>query len=53
MSWIVAVGAGAGLGLAYFGGLWLTVCRRGEPARAARSWFPWAARSGSPCWGPG
>jgi F1F0 ATPase subunit 2 len=27
MSWIVAVGAGAGLGLAYFGGLWLTVCR--------------------------
>jgi len=25
MSWIVAVGAGAGLGLAYFGGLWLTV----------------------------
>jgi len=25
MSWIVAVSAGAGLGLAYFGGLWLTV----------------------------
>ena len=25
MSWIVAVGAGAGLGLFYFGGLWLTV----------------------------
>ena len=25
MNWIVAVGAGAGLGLAYFGGLWLTV----------------------------
>jgi F1F0 ATPase subunit 2 len=25
MIWITAVGAGAGLGLAYFGGLWLTV----------------------------
>jgi F1F0 ATPase subunit 2 len=27
VSWIVAVGAGTGLGLAYFGGLWLTVRR--------------------------
>ena len=26
MSWIVAAGAGVGLGLVYFGGLWLTVC---------------------------
>jgi F1F0 ATPase subunit 2 len=25
MNWSVAIGAGAGLGLAYFGGLWLTV----------------------------
>jgi F1F0 ATPase subunit 2 len=25
MNWAVAFGAGAGLGLAYFGGLWLTV----------------------------
>lgn len=25
MNWIVALSAGAGLGLAYFGGLWLTV----------------------------
>jgi F1F0 ATPase subunit 2 len=25
MSWIMATGVGAGLGLAYFGGLWLTV----------------------------
>ncbi len=25
MNWIVAVSAGAGLGLAYFGGLWFTV----------------------------
>jgi F1F0 ATPase subunit 2 len=39
MSWIVAVSAGAVLGLAYFGGLWFTVnsvARR--PARAA--WIP-------------
>lgn len=39
MSWIVALGAGLGLGLAYFGGLWLTVLsvvRR--PSRAA--WVP-------------
>ncbi|MFI5457468.1 MAG: ATP synthase subunit I [Isosphaerales bacterium] len=36
MSWVVAVSAGAGLGFAYFGGLWLTVrnlVRR--PERAA------------------
>ena len=32
MNWIAAVGAGAGLGLAYFGGLWLTVRRRGAPS---------------------
>ena len=39
MRWLVAVVAGAGLGLAYFGGLWLTVAgvvRR--PSRAA--WVP-------------
>jgi F1F0 ATPase subunit 2 len=35
MIWIAAVGAGAGLGLAYFGGLWLTV--RGVVSRPARS----------------
>jgi F1F0 ATPase subunit 2 len=39
LSWVVAIGVGAGLGLAYFGGLWLTVLsvvRR--PSRAA--WIP-------------
>jgi F1F0 ATPase subunit 2 len=39
MNWIVAVSAGAGLGLVYFGGLWMTVIgvvRR--PSRAA--WVP-------------
>ena len=39
MNWAVAAGAGAGLGLAYFGALWLTVVgvvRR--PSRAA--WVP-------------
>lgn len=35
MMWIQAVGAGAGLGLAYFGGLWLTV--RGLVRRPDRS----------------
>ena len=37
MMWIAAVGAGAGLGLAYFGGLWLDVRRlgRGGAARFA------------------
>ena len=35
MIWIAAVGAGAALGLAYFGGLWLTV--RGVVSRPARS----------------
>ena len=35
MIWIAAVVAGAGLGLAYFGGLWLTV--RGVVGRPARS----------------
>jgi F1F0 ATPase subunit 2 len=35
MMWIAAVGAGAGLGLAYFGGLWLTV--RGVVNRPSRS----------------
>jgi F1F0 ATPase subunit 2 len=36
MMWIAAVGVGAGLGLAYFGSLWLTV--RGvvnQPSRSA------------------
>lgn len=39
MSWIIAGSAGAGLGLAYFGGLWLTiksVVR--QPRRAV--WLP-------------
>jgi len=39
MSWLAAMGAGVGLGLAYFGGLWLTVvivvCRSSRPA-----WVP-------------
>jgi hypothetical protein len=35
MMWIAAVGAGAGLGLAYFGALWLTV--RGVVSRPSRS----------------
>ena len=35
MIWITAVGTGAGLGLAYFGGLWLTV--RGVVNRPSRS----------------
>jgi F1F0 ATPase subunit 2 len=39
MSWIVAVGAGAGLGLAYFGGLWWTVVGVvRQPSRAV--WVP-------------
>jgi len=39
MNWIVAVSAGAGLGLAYFGGLWLTVAGVvRQPSRAA--WVP-------------
>jgi hypothetical protein len=39
MSGILAIGVGAGLGLAYFGGLWLTVCRVvGRPSWAA--WVP-------------
>lgn len=37
MIWITAVGAGAGLGLAYFGGLWLTV--RSVVSRPSRSAF--------------
>lgn len=35
MIWIAAIGAGAALGLAHFGGLWLTV--RGVVDRPARS----------------
>ena len=35
MIWVAAVVAGAGLGLAYFGGLWLTV--RGVVGRPARA----------------
>ena len=35
MIWIAGIGAGAGLGLAYFGGLWLTV--RGVVGRPDRS----------------
>jgi F1F0 ATPase subunit 2 len=35
MMWIAAVGAGAGLGLAYFGGLWITV--RSVVSRPTRS----------------
>ena len=36
MSWIVALSVGAGLGLAYFGGLWLTVLGvLRHPSRAA------------------
>jgi F1F0 ATPase subunit 2 len=35
MIWIAAVGAGAGLGIGYFGGLWLTV--RGVVSRPTRS----------------
>lgn len=39
MNWIVAVSAGAGLGLAYFGGLWLTVIGVvRQPSRAV--WVP-------------
>lgn len=39
MSWIVAIAAGAALGLAYFGGLWLTVKSVvRQPARA--TWVP-------------
>jgi F1F0 ATPase subunit 2 len=39
MNWIVAVGAGAGLGLAYFGGLWMTVVSViRQPSRAG--WIP-------------
>jgi hypothetical protein len=39
MKWIVAVGAGAGLGLAYYGGLWLTVVGLvRQPSRA--TWIP-------------
>lgn len=39
MSWIAAAGVGAGLGLAYFGGLWLTV--RGVARRPRRAgWVP-------------
>ena len=52
MNWIAAVGAGVGLGLAYFGGLWLTV--RGvvrRPGRAA--WSRSAARPGSIAAGAG
>jgi len=45
MSWIVAMSAGLGLGVAYFGGLWLTVTsvlRR--PASAALVPISGAAR---------
>ncbi len=39
MNWIVAVSAGAGLGLAYFGGLWFTVM--GVVRQPSRStWVP-------------
>jgi F1F0 ATPase subunit 2 len=39
MSWIAAIGVGAGLGLAYFGGLWLTVRQvTRRPSRIA--WIP-------------
>jgi F1F0 ATPase subunit 2 len=37
MTWIAAVGVGAVLGLAHFGGLWLTV--RGVVRRPSRSAF--------------
>jgi F1F0 ATPase subunit 2 len=39
MTWMVAAGAGAGLGLAYFGGLWLTV-RRVVSRRCGAAWIP-------------
>jgi hypothetical protein len=35
MTWIASVGVGAGLGVAYFGGLWLTI--RGVVGRPGRS----------------
>lgn len=42
MNWIVAATAGAGLGLAYFGGLWLTVIGVvRHPSRAV--WVPMAS----------
>ena len=41
MIWTMALGAGAGLGLAYFGGLWLTVA--GALRRPSRS--AWIALS--------
>jgi F1F0 ATPase subunit 2 len=42
MSWIMALGVGAGLGLAYFGGLWLTVCQvASQPSSAG--WIPLGA----------
>jgi F1F0 ATPase subunit 2 len=42
MTWIEAIGAGAVLGLAYFGGLWLTVCQVvSRPTWAA--WIPLAS----------
>jgi hypothetical protein len=41
MIWITSVGAGAGLGLAYFGGLWLSI--RGVISRPHRTaFFPFA-----------
>ncbi len=42
MNWIVAVSAGAGLGLAYFGGLWLTVVG----VVRQPSWAVWVPVSG-------
>lgn len=40
MNWAAAAGTGFGLGLAYFGGLWLGVRRlpRGGAARFAAGW---------------
>jgi hypothetical protein len=37
MNWAAAASTGFGLGLAYFGGLWLSVCGlRSDPGAAAR-----------------
>lgn len=39
MTWILAAGVGAALGLAYFGGLWLTVSRALNCSKGA-AWVP-------------
>jgi F1F0 ATPase subunit 2 len=38
MNWIAAVGTGAGMGLAFYGGLWLSV-RRLATARRRAGWL--------------